>query len=206
MKLQTKDTRRFRLTGFAIGLIALFAMAWRLASAGRASVSPTVANGFTWGTAMVSIAVILLVWRERSEAGGYRKNSEENARFIAAAETSPDALSILDSVRDKSGDVVGFRYRYVNSHAEALMKRSRNELLDNEMCDLFPTDSTRELLRKYRKVVLVGEPLSEDLPIATDGGGQRWFRRRIAKLDDGVAVTVSDVTEAKTNEEQLRTV
>lgn len=206
MSLRTTDSRRIRLGGFGLGIVALLAMAWRLAAAGRGSVSPTVANGFTWGTALLAIGVILLVWRERSEGGGYRKNSEENARFIAAAETSPDAFSILDTVRDTAGEVVGFRYRYVNSHAEALMKRSRTEMLGREICDLFATDDARELARKYRRVAMTGDPLCEEIAVTADDGGERWFRRRIARLDDGVAVTVSDVTKAKTNEEQLRAV
>ena len=128
MKLSSKVIRRIRLSTFAFGLVALLVMVWRLAAAGRSSVSPTVDNGFTWGTAVLSIIVILLVWRERSEGGGYRKNSEENARFIAAAETSPDAFSILDSVRNKAGEIVGLRYRYVNSHAEKLLQKPRIEL------------------------------------------------------------------------------
>ena len=107
----------------------------------------------------------LLVWRERNGGGGYLKNSEENARFIAAAETSPDAFTILDSVRNKDGEIVGLRYRYVNYHAEKLLKKPRIELLDRDMCELFPADSTHELFEKYRNVVLSGEPLCEDLVV-----------------------------------------
>jgi diguanylate cyclase (GGDEF)-like protein/PAS domain S-box-containing protein len=204
MKLSGKVIRRIRLTAFAFGLVALLAMAWRLAAAGRSSVSPTVDNGFTWGTAVLSIVVILMVWRERSEGGGYRKNSEENARFIAAAETSPDAFSILDSIRDKAGEIVGLRYRYVNGHAEKLLQKPRIELLEHDLCEVFPADSTGELFEKYRSVVLTGKPLYEDLVVPLDEGGERWLRRRIHKLDDGVAVTVSDVTEVKETEERYR--
>jgi diguanylate cyclase (GGDEF)-like protein/PAS domain S-box-containing protein len=180
-------------------------MVWRLAEAGRASGSPSVANGLTWGTAILASVVILLVWRERSEGGGYRKNSEENARFIAAAETSPDAFTILDCVRNKDDQIVDLRYRYVNYHAEELLRKPRAELLDQEMCELFPVDSTRELFEKYRSVVLSGNPMCEDLRVPRDDGSDRWLRRRIVKLDDGVAVTVSDVTEIKANEERYRT-
>jgi diguanylate cyclase (GGDEF)-like protein/PAS domain S-box-containing protein len=204
MKLRGKKTRRIRLTAFAVGLVALIAMAWRLAAAGRSSVSPTLANGFTWGTAMLASVVILLVWRERSQGGGYRETSEKNARFIAAAESSPDAFSILDSVRNKAGEIVGLRYRYVNGHAEKLLQKPRIELLDHDLCEVFPADSTGELFERYRKVVLTGEPLCEDLSVPMDDGAERWLRRRIHKLDDGVAVTVSDVTEVKKNEERFR--
>jgi diguanylate cyclase (GGDEF)-like protein/PAS domain S-box-containing protein len=204
MKLGDKNIRRIRLAAFAVGMVALIVMVWGPAEAGRASVSPTVANAFTWGTALLASVVILLVWRERSEGGGYRKNSEENARFIAAAETSPDAFTILDSVRNDEGEIEGLRYRYVNYHAEELLRMPRAEILDREMCELFPVDSTRELFEKYRSVVLSGNPMCEDLLAPRDDGSERWLRRRIMKLDDGVAVTVSDVTEIKATEERFR--
>jgi len=204
MKLRGKKTRRIRLTAFAVGLVALIVMVWRLAEAGRSSVSLTLANGFTWGTAVLASVVILLVWRERNRGGGYIETSEKNARFIAAAESSPDAFSILDSVRNKAGEIVGLRYRYVNGHAEKLLQKPRIELLDHDLCEVFPADSTGELFERYRKVVLTGEPLCEDLSVPLDDGGERWLRRRIHKLDDGVAVTVSDVTEVKKNEERFR--
>ncbi len=70
MKLSSKVIRRIRLSTFAFGLVALLLMVGILATAGRSSVSPTVDNGFTWGTAVLSIIVILLVWRERSERWG----------------------------------------------------------------------------------------------------------------------------------------
>ena len=31
----------------------------------------------------------------------------------------------MESVRDKAGDIMGFRYRYVNYHAEKLLKSTR---------------------------------------------------------------------------------
>jgi diguanylate cyclase (GGDEF)-like protein/PAS domain S-box-containing protein len=204
MELLSRNYRRIRLTGFAAGLVTLLVMAWRLTVAGRSSVSPTVTNGYTWGMMALAITVLLLVWHERNRTGGYLQASKENARFIAAAETSPDAFTIMESVRDKAGEIVGFRYRYVNYHAEKLLKRPRVEVLEREMCELFATDSTRELYEKYRNVVLTGEPLGEELSIPLDNGKEMWLRRRIIKLDDGVAVTVSDVTKVKNNEERYR--
>ena len=47
-----------------------------------------VTNGYTWGMMALSITVLILVWHERNRAGGYLQTSKENARFIAAAETS----------------------------------------------------------------------------------------------------------------------
>ena len=204
MKLLSRNYRVIRLALFAAALVALIVLAWRLVGAGGSSVPQTVTNGYTWGMMALAIAVLLLLWHERNRTGGYLQTSKVNAQFIAAAETSPDAFTIMESVRDKAGEIAGFRYLYVNYHAEKLLRRPRVEVLEREMCELFPTDSTHELCEKYRNVVLSGEPLGEELCIPLDNGKERWFRRRIIKLDDGVAVTVSDVTKIKNNEERYR--
>jgi diguanylate cyclase (GGDEF)-like protein/PAS domain S-box-containing protein len=193
-----------RLTGFAAVLIALLVTVWKITETDHSSVSPVMVNSYTWGTMALAITVLLLVWHERNRSGGYLQASKENARFMTAAETSPDAFTIMESARDRADEIVGFRYRYVNTHAEKLLRRSRSDLLQHEMYEIFPSDGTRELFEKYRNVVLTGEPLCEELLIPLDNGKERWFRRRIIKLDDGVAVTVCDVTKVKANEDRYR--
>jgi diguanylate cyclase (GGDEF)-like protein/PAS domain S-box-containing protein len=202
MELRVKSYRRIQLIRWAGGLCALALLIHKVVQLGQSSLTPTVANGFIWGTTFLT--VILLLWRERNHAASHRKASEEHARFITAAETSPDAFSILDSVRDKAGDIVRFQYKYVNSHSEKLWNKSRMQMLDKDMCEVSPTDCTRKLMNNYRKVVLTGEPYSESFRTTQEDGSERWLRRRVIKLDDGVAITVSDATEIKANEDRYR--
>ncbi len=204
MEQPIRNYRRIRLIGFGAVFTTLLLLAWRFAEVGRASVSPIVANSILWGCASFGMVVLLLVWRERNQMMGQCKANAENARFIAAAETSPDAFSILDAVRDKVGEIVDFRYRYVNTPAEGLLKRSRKDLLDRDMRESFPADCADGLFEKYRAVALGGETVSDEFSVSLDNGGERWFRRRITKLGDGVAVTASDATELKTSEERYR--
>jgi diguanylate cyclase (GGDEF)-like protein len=107
-------------------------------------------------------------------------------------------------VKNAIGDIVDFRYKYVNSHAEELLKTPREKLLDQGMCALFPLNRTSGLFDKYCKVVLSGDPLCEEYSVPLDGGKQIWLRQRVVKLGDGVAVTASDATEIKANEERYR--
>lgn len=199
-----KCSRPVRLIVFAFGLVALLSMAWRIASVGRASVSPTLANGLTWGTALLASTVLLLMWWQRNRAGGYLDASAENARFLAAAETSSDAFSILDTVRNRVGEIVGFRYRYVNGQAAEMLQKPRAELLGREVRELFPVDRAGRLFEQYRTVALTGEPVCEEISAVLGDGGERWFRNRVVRLNDGVAVTASDATEIKAGEQRYR--
>lgn len=118
-------SRRARFFRLLAGLAALFILVAML-SEGHGSDASPVANAFIWGTTFLT--TILLVWRERNQAVIHRKSREEHARFIAAAETSPDAFFILDSLRNRAGDIIDFRYVYVNSHAEELLRTPRESL------------------------------------------------------------------------------
>jgi diguanylate cyclase (GGDEF)-like protein/PAS domain S-box-containing protein len=134
----------------------------------------------------------------------HRRASEENDRFIAAAETSPDAFSILDAVRNSAGDIIDFRFVYANTHAEVLLKMPRAKLVDQDLCVLFPSLRTSGMFDKYRKVVLTGEPLSDEYSISVEDNRETWLRQRVNKLGDGLAIRTSDTTELKASEERYR--
>ncbi|HKQ31384.1 MAG TPA: hypothetical protein VJS66_08875, partial [Burkholderiales bacterium] len=61
------------------------------------------------------------------------------ARFYAASENNPDGFYILDSVRDKQGKVVDFRFSYVNdAGARLISPLPRHRLLKQCVGELFP--------------------------------------------------------------------
>jgi diguanylate cyclase (GGDEF)-like protein/PAS domain S-box-containing protein len=182
----------------AFALILLVALA-----ESRRALGSATATALIWGTTF--LAMVLLVWRERNHSIANRRADEDDARFIAAAETSPDAFFIFDAVRNIAGDIVDFRFAYVNGHAEELLKISRAKLLHRNMCALFPAHRTDGMFEKYRKVVLEGAPLSEEYSISQEDGKELWLCQRVTKLGDGVAVRTSDASETKANEECYRT-
>lgn len=196
MELQSTKNREVRLIGFAVGSAVFLMLVWRLAGAGHTA-------GALLAPGLLSLAILVLVWRERTQLVDDRKVREENARFIAAAEKGPDAFSILDAVKNNADEITGFRYKYVNCRAVDLLKKPRKELIDHELCVLFPSDCVSGLFEKYRDVVLTGEPLCEDCSLLQNGK-VRWFRRRIVKLGVGVAVTAADITEVKEAEARYK--
>jgi diguanylate cyclase (GGDEF)-like protein/PAS domain S-box-containing protein len=183
------------------GFAALFLLIWRIEAGDKAAASP-VANVFIWGA--VFLTIIFLVWREKNQTLAHRVATEESARFIVAAETSPDAFFIFDAVRNSADDIVDFRYIYVNTHAEELLKTPRTKLLKQDMCVLFPDNRTSGMFDKYRKVVISGEPLVEEYSVRQEDGTEMWLRQRVNKLGDGLAIRTSDATELKASEERYQ--
>jgi diguanylate cyclase (GGDEF)-like protein/PAS domain S-box-containing protein len=184
------------------GLTALFILLARLGQGREVQTSPLV-NILIWSTILV--ATVLLVWREHNQAILNRRAKLEHARFIAAAETSADAFFILDAVRGASGEILDFHYIYANNHAAELLNTAREELLNRNMCDLFPENRTNGTFEAFREVVQTRHATSEEFCVPLEDGHSMWLRRRVAPLGNGVAVTASDITELKLNEERYRT-
>ena len=130
----------------------------------------------------------------------------EHRHFLAAAEGSMDAFYILDSIRDGSGEIVDFSFRYLNPHAENRLKAAREVLLGTsyrEQMDLILDDSQ---FRRYCEVVDTGVPFSIEFPVKRPGTRFTWLRHQVVKLGDGIAVTSTDLTEFKSVQDQFQKV
>jgi diguanylate cyclase (GGDEF)-like protein/PAS domain S-box-containing protein len=202
MELAIEGHQRSRLIRVTGGVVALYLLIGRLGNGHRIPSSLAAADAFIWATTLV--VTVLLIWRERNQSLAHRRASEDHVRFVAAAETSPDAFFIFDAVKNTAGDVVDFRFKYVNSHGEELLKTPRTELLGQNLCDLFPINRSAGFFDKYRNVLLTGVTMVEEFPLPLDDGNQMWLRHRVIKLGDGVAITTSDATEMKAKEERYR--
>lgn len=132
-----------------------------------------------------------------------RKGAEEaHSKFLAAAETSLDAFSIFESVRDQSGDIVDFRFQYVNANAEKLTGMSRSELVGRMLSEVLPLKKTGGFFARFCNVVTNGEPLKEEFPVTQSNVKASWLRYQVVKLGDGLAITCSDISEAKATHER----
>src|ERR1019366_9100087 len=87
MELQGNENRQVRLIGFSAGFAVFLMLAWRLAGAGHATGGAP--NSSLFAPALLLLAVVVLVWHERTRSAADHKVREENARFIPAAEKGP---------------------------------------------------------------------------------------------------------------------
>jgi diguanylate cyclase (GGDEF)-like protein len=201
LKIGASGHRRTRIIRLSAGFAALFLLLWRIESA-RQSIATSAGDTFIWGA--VFVTTVLLVWRERNQSAAYRKTSIEDERFIAAAEGSSDAFLLLDAVRNDSGLVTDFRFVYANARAEALFTTPREQMVNHNLCALFPAYRTSGLFDAYCNVELTGEPFADESVTRAADGSQVWLSQRVSKLGSGLAISITDITETKTNEERYR--
>ena len=127
----------------------------------------------------------------------------DHARLSAAAESSMDAFYICESIRDESGEIEDFLFTYLNRNVEKMVSLPREALLNGKMCELFPVNRSTGLFDCYKKVVETGDPFIAEFKVDAEHVVSEWVRVQAVRLEDGVAITASDVTERKRAEERI---
>jgi diguanylate cyclase (GGDEF)-like protein len=181
----------------ALAVWVAFGLFWRMNHGAHLGVLTTVS------VAMAGITLATwALWREYGRAAKLRGAREAHSQFLAAAETSLDAFGLFESVRDDAGEIVDFRFLYVNANAERLAGLARSALLGQTLSAVTPIRATSSMFAKFCRVVDSGEPLNEEFPVKYDSVKATWLRSQVVKLGDGLAVTFSDISEAKATQER----
>lgn len=125
-------------------------------------------------------------------------------RFRIAQELSLDAFTLLECVRDEQGKIIDFVWTYANPKACEILKQPLDNLIGHRLLAVLPGNrENSELFERYVKVVETGQPHDIELLYESEGI-MGWFRNMTVKLEDGIAIFFSDITERKQTEAALR--
>jgi diguanylate cyclase (GGDEF)-like protein/PAS domain S-box-containing protein len=129
--------------------------------------------------------------------------NKEHEQFVAAAESSLDAFYILESARDETGEIIDFRFAYLNANAEKRLRLLREHLIGRSVREVLPYLAKKGLLDRYKKVVVSGVPFTDEHAVEREGIDPYWISMQVVKLGDGVVVTNRDVTEERARQHQI---
>ncbi len=121
----------------------------------------------------------------------------EHDKFLAAAESSLDDFYIFSGIPDSSGNIVDFRFAYLNPNAERRLHTSRETLIGKVLSEVRPFAVSSGILERYLEVVRTGVPFTTEVFIDDEMIKATWIHVQAVKLGDGVAVTSRDFTERK---------
>lgn len=139
--------------------------------------------------------------RERLFAETRYQSSAEELR--AATNSILDAFYVLQAERNAQGDIVDFRFRYLNDNGARLLKIPAAELLDRRLCDFLPNTRTNGSFEKFVQVLKTGVALQEEQRLDSPQVDASWVSYQVTALADGIAVTARDISQRKRDEIEL---
>src|ERR1700716_3211576 len=132
-----------------------------------------------------------------------RELAERNHAPTALQESARTLTNILENTTDGFFAVdPEWKFTYLNSEAEKLLERQRDNLLGKELWEEFPELKNSPFERNYRRVMAERVPVEFE---ASDRAGKIWFEVHAYPGGSGVSVFFRDTTERKRNEEERLT-
>ncbi|MBW4671660.1 MAG: PAS domain S-box protein [Cyanomargarita calcarea GSE-NOS-MK-12-04C] len=149
---------------------------------------------------IIGVIVVAVEITERKRMEAALRESEQ--RFRAIQELAIDGFILLRSIRNELGTIEDFEWTYANPKGAELMGRSVEALVGKRLLTVVPGNKTK-VFDTYVQVAETGQPSDIELFYEADGI-TGWFRIVTIKIDDGVAISFSDISDRKQAEQELQ--
>jgi PAS domain S-box-containing protein len=106
----------------------------------------------------------------------------------------------VESVRNKTGKIIDFRFLFINKKAEDTVNRSN--LAGKKLLQEFPGSIPPEFFNPLVQVAETGIPWEDEVNYK-DNNYEFWAAVKVTKLNDGCLIVVSDITGRKYSEQNI---
>ncbi|MCU0617273.1 MAG: GGDEF domain-containing protein [Gemmatimonadaceae bacterium] len=125
-------------------------------------------------------------------------------RLRLTVHEAEDGLLHLEPVRDARGDIIDFEIVEANARAGALLRREPLMLVGRRVRDTVGLSSDDELFRGLAAAVELGTVYRGERRVHPRYVATSWLLVRAVRVDQGLAVTLSDIAERKREARRLR--
>jgi signal transduction histidine kinase/ActR/RegA family two-component response regulator len=143
--------------------------------------------------AVTCLLIIVLGEALRRARDAYRRSQE---RFLRSQEAAIQGYGLLKTHRDRAGKILDFEFEYINPLGAAIRRSEPERIVGRRVTEVMPGACTAGLLDALSEVVRSGAPADIELADSSVSPAA-WIRYLIVKVEDGVAVSFSDITQTK---------
>jgi signal transduction histidine kinase/CheY-like chemotaxis protein len=195
-----------------MGAVALAVWMWGWGPAVLTAVAGLIGTGLTIGRPLGTLPIdhlhllvglalyaltcglIIGLGEEMRRTRDADRRSQE--RFRGSQEAALQGYCWLNPVRDDSSAVVDFQIGYINPLGAAICQSSPQQAEEQRVTIVMPGACEAGLLSSLRAVVTSGEPA--DIELADPTRSPRiWLRFMIVKVQEGLAMSFSDITRTR---------
>ncbi len=162
----------------------------------------------TWESGAMAVAVLVPVvslglfsLRRRQLAVG--ELSEARTLLDGVIGMSLHGIVVMEAVRDENGRIADLRLVLANHSATTFLGRDLAQLQGKTILEVDPGSRKEGVFARYCDVVESGEPASFEY-LYKNGKLEKWLFIRAGKREDGLVVSLADITSRKLDEEKLR--
>jgi signal transduction histidine kinase/CheY-like chemotaxis protein len=148
------------------------------------------------GVALYASTCGLIIWlgeQMRRTRDAYRQSQE---RFFRSQEAAIQGYTWLKALISPAGEILDFEIEYINPLGAAICKSSPERAIRRIVSAIMPGACAAGLLESLKEVTLTGAPVDRELA-DTATSPVRWLRCMIVRVEDGVAMCFSDITQNK---------
>ena len=128
---------------------------------------------------------------------------ERQARLLAGIlDTVQNGLSVLDAIRDENGRLTDYRYLEASQSLLTGLQMPRDQVVGRRLLGILPGFRQTTLWPIYLRVLETGVPYQFETHYLADGF-DRHFALSVAKLNDGLVVSFTNITDSKLAQQQL---
>jgi len=131
--------------------------------------------------------------QKRVHTGNLLRNVLDNSR---------DGIMAFTAVRDDENLIADFDFILANEASAKMTNQSQDELIKMRLSDIF-SENQSQFLSEYTRVVETGVDFRREAEVHLNGQ-MTWFKILAVKFNDGMLVTLSDISSEKETEHQLR--
>jgi len=129
--------------------------------------------------------------------------SQRDRRFQSVLESSGVPFIILSPARDSAGQIVDFRFVFLNTAAAAVMRVTSSEIAGRKVTDVLPRAwDDRARFRMYVDALEHNEVRQIERQTEADANSN-WYHVVASPLDGDLAVWFADITQRKLQEREL---
>jgi signal transduction histidine kinase/CheY-like chemotaxis protein len=143
--------------------------------------------------ALTSALIIGLGEAMRRTRDAYRRSQE---RFLRSQEAAIQGYGLLKTLRDRAGKIVDFEFEYINPLGAAIVKFTPERVVGQPVTAIMAGACAAGLFDSLGAVVESGTPVDIELADSSSSPAA-WLRYLIVKVEDGVAVSFSDITQTR---------
>ncbi|RDV14473.1 PAS domain S-box protein [Pontibacter diazotrophicus] len=118
-------------------------------------------------------------------------------------DSSPNAILALKAVRNQMHTIVDFNLMLINHKAQELFGRPAGKLVGKRLWKEYPQLLEQDMFDRLAHVVNTGEQLDVELPQVYNKK-PLWLHIVAVNFDDGLVLTMHDITERKLYEQALQ--